>query len=166
MNSAVLPSLFIASSAEGLAVAHDIQEALENDCHATVWGQGVFQPTRTLLEQLLAGLTAFDFGLFVFTPDDRLILRGQTHRAARDNVVFEMGLFIGALGLPRCLHIVPRGVTDLHLPGDLLGLTPLDYPADRPDGNRLAALGPASNRIRRALRQWPPASMASAAATA
>ena len=154
MRVADLPSLFIASSSEGLPVAYDLQEALEFDCHATVWKQGVFEPSRTVLEDLLSRLTTPQFALFVFTPDDTLILRGQTHRVTRDNVVFEMGLFIGAFGLARCMHILPRVATDLQLPSDLLGLTALDYPADRPDGNRLAALGPACNRIRRRLRDF------------
>jgi len=154
-----LPSLFIASSTEGLPVAYDIQEALENDCDATVWKQGVFEPSRSVLDGLLERLKTTQFGLFVFTPDDAIELRGVPRRAVRDNVVFEMGLFIGALGLPRCMHLVPRGVDDLHLPSDLLGLTALDYPADRADGNRLAALGPACNKIRRRLREAlvPPA---------
>lgn len=154
MKVADLPALFIASSSEGLSVAYDLQEALEFDCHATVWKQGVFEPSRTVLEDLLSRLKTPQFALFVFTPDDTLILRGQTHRVTRDNVVFEMGLFIGAFGLARCMHILPRGAIDLQLPSDLLGLTALDYPADRPDGNRLAALGPACNRIRRRLRDF------------
>ena len=153
MSVLALPALFIASSTEGLPVAYDIQEALEFDCHATVWKQGVFEPSGTVLEDLLACLKTPQFALFVFTPDDGLMMRGTLHRAARDNVVFEMGLFIGAFGLPRCMHIVPRGLDDLHLPSDLLGLTALDYPDARPDGNRLAALGPACNKIRRRLRQ-------------
>ena len=157
MSALALPALFIASSTEGLPVAYDIQEALEFDCHTTVWKQGVFEPSRTVLEDLLARLETPQFALFVFTPDDRLILRGTLHRAARDNVIFEMGLFIGAFGLQRCMHIVPRGLDDLHLPSDLLGLTALDYPDARPDGNRLAALGPACNKIRHRLRQTDPA---------
>lgn len=153
MSGPALPALFIASSTEGLPVAYDIQEALEHDCHATVWKQGVYEPSRTVLEDLLARLRTPQFALFVFTSDDSLQLRGTSHRVVRDNVVFEMGLFIGAFGLPRCMHIVPRGVDELHLPSDLLGLTALDYPVDRPDKNRIAALGPACNRIRRRLRE-------------
>ena len=160
------PSLFIASSSEGLPVAHDLQEALEDDCHATVWSQDVFEPSRTALEGLLLQLTTLQFALFVFTPDDSLVLRGESHRVARDNVVFEMGLFIGALGLPQCMHSVPSGMTSLHLPSDLLGLTALEYPADRPDGNRLAALGPACNKIRRRLRRLPAANRPTPAAVA
>lgn len=40
---------------------------------------------------------------------------------------------------------------DLHLPSDLLGLTPATFIPDRQDGNLVAALGPACSRIRRAM---------------
>ncbi|MEK8052436.1 nucleotide-binding protein [Ideonella sp. DXS22W] len=147
-----LPSMFIASSSEGLPVAYDVQEALEYDCHATVWKQGVFEAGHTVMQDLLAALPRHDVALFVFTPDDAVTIRGQSWTAVRDNVVFELGLFIGALGLDRCFHLLPRGENTLRLPSDLAGLLPLDYPTDRPDGNRLAALGPACNKLRRRLR--------------
>ena len=161
-----LPSLFIASSTEGLSVAYDVQEALEFDCHATVWKQGVFEPSHTVMQDLLQAVARQDFALFVLTPDDALTLRGQAVQVVRDNVVFELGLFIGALGVERCVHLVPRGAPALHLPSDLAGLLALDYPSDRPDGNRLAALGPACNKLRRRLRSTlPPRHRFGAAAT-
>ena len=156
MSRPALPSLFIASSTEGLPVAYDVQEALEFDCHATVWKQGVFEPSRTVMQDLLQAAARQDFALFVFTPDDTLKLRGQAVQVVRDNVVFQLGLFIGALGVERCVHLVPRGAPGLHLPSDLAGLLALDYPSDRPDGNRLAALGPACNKLRRRLRAAVP----------
>ena len=129
-----LPSLFIASSTEGLSVAYDVQEALEFDCHATVWKQGVFEPSHTVMQDLLQAVARQDFALFVFTPDDALTLRGQAVQVVRDNVVFELGLFIGALGVERCVHLVPRGAPALHQPSDLAGQLAMDYPSDRPDG--------------------------------
>jgi Predicted nucleotide-binding protein containing TIR-like domain len=152
VTTAALPTLFIASSTEGLGVAYDVQEALEFDCHSTVWPQGVFQPSRSILDDLTQALARHAFALFVFTPDDEVTMRGQTFRAVRDNVIFEMGMFAGALGVQRCVHLLPRGADNLHLPSDLIGLTALDYAVDRPDDNRLAALGPACNKMRRLLR--------------
>ena len=35
----------------------------------------------------------FDFAVFVFSPDDQIISR-ETQVVARDNVIFELGLFI------------------------------------------------------------------------
>lgn len=145
------PSLFIGSSREGLDVAYALQESLEYDAEPTVWPQGVFNPTSTTLQDLVAIARRTDFAAFVFTPDDMRVMRGEKADTPRDNVVFELGLLIGARGVERCFFLIPRDQA-LTLPTDLLGLAPLTYVANRGDGNLLAALGPASNKIRRALR--------------
>lgn len=149
------PSLFIGSSAEGLDVAYAIQENLEFDCEPTVWSQGVFQPSTASLADLFAYSGRVEFAIFVFTPDDVIEMRGKRFAAARDNAIFELGLFVGALGPARCFYVVPHGA-DLHLPSDLIGVEPLRYVSDRADGNLQAALGPASNRVRQALRSITP----------
>ncbi|MCY7319433.1 MAG: nucleotide-binding protein [Ramlibacter sp.] len=147
--SSVRPSLFIGSSSEGLAVAHALQELLHYDMDPTVWPQGLFQPNASLLQKLVHEARRYDMAAFVFVPDDDLVLRQQQYRAVRDNVVFEYGLFVGAIGLDRCFLITPFDVTDLRLPTDLLGVVPLTFNASRPDRNLVAALGPAANQIRR-----------------
>ena len=157
------PSLFIGSSSEGLAIAYAIQENLEFDCDATVWPQGVFQPSSAALIDLYAFTRQAEFALFVFSPDDILHMRGDVYPAVRDNVIFELGLFVGALGPQRCFFVTPYDV-EMHLPSDLVGIDPLRYRADRHDGNLRAALGPACNKIRQALRAVP-ATLATAAST-
>jgi CAP12/Pycsar effector protein, TIR domain len=76
-----------------------------------------------------------------------ITIRDVEKRVARDNVVFELGLFIGRLGQEQSFIIKPRG-EELHLPTDIMGLTPLDFPIDRDDKNLQAALGPACHSIR------------------
>lgn len=147
-----LPALFIGSSVEGLSTAYAIQQALDYDAEPTVWNQGVFQPSQSGLFDLVKSLSKFDFSVFVFSPDDTIKLRGNEFRAVRDNVIFELGLFMGALGPSRCFYLVPRNAGDLHLPSDLAGITPLTYNASRSDENMLAALGPACNDIRKAIK--------------
>lgn len=155
------PSLFIGSSVEGLSIAYAIQENLEFDCEPTVWPQGVFRPTSAALVDLYARTRQAEFAVFVFTPDDVIQLRGQELPVVRDNVIFELGLFIGALGPRRCFFVAPHGA-ELHMPSDLMGIEPLRYVADRRDGNLRAALGPACNKIREALRLEPSAVPAAA----
>lgn len=154
----VRPSLFIASSVEGFDVAYAVQANLEHDAQCVVWSQGVFRPTERGLDSLVRQLEATDFAVFVFTPDDTATIRSKTSAVVRDNVIFELGLFIGALKTDRCFIVRPRG-DDLHLPSDTIGVSPLNYESDRPDANLQAALGPACNEIRKAIGRFGGASV-------
>lgn len=147
------PALFIGSSVEGLDIAHTVQELLEFDFETTVWTQGVFKPSQTTLTDLYVRTRRTDLALFVFTPDDVVTVRGETLTTPRDNVIFELGLFLGALEPDRCFILQPRGAS-MHLPTDLLGLSPLTYDGGRNDLNLLAALGPACNQLRRAAKRF------------
>lgn len=118
------PRVFIGSSVEQLELAYATQEALEYEVESTVWSQGVFALSRTTLASLMDVLDETDFGIFVLAPDDITNIRNADQRTVRDNVIFELGLFIGRLGADRCFLIVPRGLDDLHLPSDLAGVTP------------------------------------------
>lgn len=143
------PKLFIASSVEGLNVAYTIQTNLEHDVDTTVWPQGVFNLSEMPLDSLLKELDEKDFGVFVFSPDDTLNMRGENSKTVRDNVVFELGLFIGKLGKQRCFIVKPNK-SELHLPTDLAGVTPATYDSGRND--LLGALGPACHKIRLAIQ--------------
>lgn len=150
------PTLFIGSSVEGLNAAYAIQENLEHEAEPTVWPQGIFDVSRTTLDSLMKALERSDFGIFVFTPDDRVRLRKRVYSAVRDNVLFELGLFTGKLGLKRTFIVIPDGSKDLRIPTDLTGATPGIYNARRRDRNLRAALGPFCNQVRAALKRCRP----------
>jgi predicted nucleotide-binding protein len=91
-----------------------------------LWAKGIFGASRFPIEDLEAQLRSADFALLIAAPDDRVISRGRTSDSPRDNVVFELGLFMGAISRHRSFLLIPRGV-DVKIPTNLLGLTPLRY---------------------------------------
>lgn len=157
-NARSKPAVFIGSSAEGLEVAYALQEELEHECEPTVWPQGIFAPTRSTLSSLLHAARSVQYAAFIFKPDDITIMRSAESVTVRDNVIFELGLFLGALGDSRCFIIQPRNIAGFHLPTDLAGITPLTYEPDRTDKNTRAAIGPAANTIRKAVSNSTPSS--------
>lgn len=149
------PKIFIGSSVEGLNVAYAVQENLKFVAETTVWDQGAFNLSETTLESLLVILESSDFGVFVFSPDDYTKIRGKGDLAVRDNVLFELGLFVGKLGRKRSFIVVPDN-KEFHLPTDLIGMTPGKYENERTDGNMQAGTGSASNKIREAIKKMGP----------
>ncbi len=147
------PKIFIGSSREGLDIANAIHANLTRDAECTVWSNGVFQISGTTIYSLINALRNSDFGVFVFSPDDLTIMRGQQNPVVRDNVIFELGLFIGRLGVERCFFITPDHVADLRLPTDLMGIMPGQYEANRHDKNWLAATNPVCMQIRAKLME-------------
>lgn len=146
-----LPSLFIGSSLEGLKVAEYLQQALEGHCEATIWSQGIFGLSLGTLESLVAACKQFDFAALVLTPDDMVTKRGSRKRAARDNVLFELGLFMGSLGRERTFIIYCRD-EKIDLPSDLAGITAATFPK-RVDENVRAAINPVAVKIREAIKK-------------
>ena len=146
------PMLFIGSSSESLDVAYAAQENLEDCAQVIVWKQGLFELSRNFLDSLLDTLDETKFGLFVFAADDLIRIRGRAVEATRDNVIFELGLFVGRLGRERTFIIMPQDIVDLHLPSDLLGISTATFA--KPENPRLlvAALGAACNKVRRAIQ--------------
>ena len=141
------PRIFIASAVESLNVANAVNVNLDHDAEVTVWKHG-FEISSDNVSSLLDRARASDFAVFIFTPDDVSIIRQQQKVVVRDNVLFELGLFVGSIGKDRCFIVKPRD-TDLHIPTDLLGLTPTDYEANRSDNNLAAAVNAACTLIRK-----------------
>lgn len=147
------PKIFIGSSAESIDVAHVLQSNLDSAgvAEVTVWDQDIFLPSRYALESLLATLRVTGFGIFVFSPDDQTKLRGEEYQTARDNVIFELGLFIAGLGKEQTAIVMPKNMEQFHMPSDLMGLSVATYDANRDDGNLAAALNPACEKIKKML---------------
>jgi hypothetical protein len=141
--------IFVGSSSEGLTIARKLQELLSDEFSVVVWDQGtVFGLGESTLEALEAAVLEYHYGIFVFTPDDHLSTRGQTKPVARDNVLFELGIFVGKLGRRKSFVLHP-GRHGIELPSDLNGISTASY--DPNERNLAAALGAPVNRIRSAI---------------
>jgi len=144
------PRIFVGSSSEGLDIANKLQELLSGEFSVVVWNQGtVFGLGTSTLEALEAAVLEFHHAVFVFTADDKLNVRGEIKSVARDNVLFELGMFIGKLGRKKAFVVHP-GKNSVSLPSDLVGITTAQY--DPNERNLAAALGPVSTHIRTAVR--------------
>jgi hypothetical protein len=145
------PRIFIASSVESLDVADAINVNLDHHAEVTVWKNG-FKLSSSTIDSLLEKAETVDFAIFIFTPDDVATIRDQSKNVVRDNVLFELGLFTGALGKERCFIVKPREV-ELHFPTDLLGLTPADYDGKRSDGDLASAVNHPCVLIKKAVSE-------------
>jgi hypothetical protein len=154
-KSSARARLFVGSSQESLEYAYAIQENLDDHAEVTVWDQGIFELTKTSLESLVKALDKCDFAVFVFSPTDTVLLRKTKQKVVRDNVIFELGLFMGKLGRDRTFVVVPKGISEFRIPTDLAGVTTGEFNPRRNDKNLKAAFGPFCNKIRAKIKRKP-----------
>lgn len=127
------PRIFVGSSVEGLDIARAIQTGLAHDPLVTqVWTDDVFKASKTSIENLVVTAEGSDFGVLVLGPDDEIKSRDTVFDGPRDNVIFELGLLIGAIGRDR-VFIVKEQKSKIKMPTDLLGTTPLEYQPGKPE---------------------------------
>lgn len=125
------PKLFIISTVEALNIARDIKAQLDyDDVDVTIWNEtSVFNGGDYTLEALERVVKESDFGIAILQDDDIIVSRDTEQRGPRDNVIFELGLFMGLLTRKRTFIALPRGVMQ-KLASDLAGLTPFEYKTD------------------------------------
>jgi hypothetical protein len=145
------PSLFIGSSTEGLEFARATRSLLAQDAEISLWNEGFFRLGSTFIETLINSLPRFDFALLVLTADDLIQSRKDETLGPRDNVIFELGLFMGHLGRARTF-ILHQSNAPVKIPSDLSGVTMATYEWPRTDGDHQAALGAACDSIRKSIR--------------
>ena len=125
------PRIFLGSSGKQAKLLQAITHGLEDVVDVEPWTT-TFNPGRSTLDRLVELSQEVDFAAFVFAQDDWTTTdASQSGEASpRDNVVFEAGLFGGALGMRRTFILHANGSK---LPTDLLGLTSVRYdPATSP----------------------------------
>lgn len=135
---------------EGLDVAYAVRDQLDREAEITLWNEGIFHLSHSFLESLVNALDRFDFAILVPTPDELLVSRDDSLLAPRDNLVFELGLFMGRLGRARTFVICADDAR-LKMPSDLAGISVARYDSARTDHNLVAAIGSACNLVRKAI---------------
>lgn len=119
------PKIFVGSSEEVLIAARALGECLaeQGDLDITIW-KDAFRLSEVNLTQIEQFPNDYDYGVFIFKPEDSLKLRGVPRLAVRDNVLFEYGLFSGRLGFERTFIVFPSAanVDTAHFATDLQGL--------------------------------------------
>jgi predicted nucleotide-binding protein len=116
--------IFIGSSGRALILAQKLRAELSSDfSEATVWNDASRGEAGLMIIEMLENATRkYDFAVLILTRDDVVFREGgdTKKRQARDNCIFEAGLFMGALGRHRCFLV--SGVTADELPVDLRGI--------------------------------------------
>ena len=124
------PRIFLGSSGKQGRLLKSLTGGLATVADVEPWTT-VFNPGVSTLDRLVELTREVDFAAFVFAQDDwtaptpgdpGTAIPGQA--SPRDNVVFEAGLFGGALGMRRTFILHANGAK---LPTDLLGLTCVRY---------------------------------------
>jgi CRP/FNR family cyclic AMP-dependent transcriptional regulator len=145
------PKLFIMSSSEAKKVAEALRAGLEHDVFSKVWDDGVFFAGGYPLEALETQVNESDFAVAIAEPDDITESRGARAPTVRDNVLFELGLFMGKLTRYRTILIHPK-IKDLKLPSDLQGLTLIPYePGD--ESTISARIAPVCDKVREVVKK-------------
>jgi hypothetical protein len=127
----VKPRIFLGSSGQQERLLQALTRGLQDIADVEPWTT-VFNPGVSTLDRLAELTREVDFAAFVFAEDDWTSQGASSDAASgqaspRDNVVFEAGLFGGALGIRRTFILHAKGSK---LPSDLLGLTLIRYDAD------------------------------------
>lgn len=119
--------IFIGSSSEELDLANAAKAILEfeKEFEVTVWNEqmwdrAVFKLNNNYLNDLIRATLQFDFGILIGTKDDKVEVRGEEYLQPRDNILFELGLFIGRLGLNNCAFLIDQ---DIKVLSDIKGVS-------------------------------------------
>ena len=122
------PRIFLGSSGQQERLLQSLTRGLQDIADVEPWTT-VFNPGVSTLDRLVELTREVDFAAFVFARDDWTTTGASPdavpgEASPRDNVVFEAGLFGGALGIRRTFILHAHGSK---LPSDLLGLTCVRY---------------------------------------
>lgn len=118
------PRVFVASGSSGIDLAYAIQANLEDDVETVLWMDS-FSPGTPTFVSLFETLNSCDFALALSRHD-----LGSPR--LKQNLLFKLGLFVGAMSSERTFLVAPTGA-QRYLPPDLRGLNVLSYDPKSPN---------------------------------
>ncbi len=114
------PKIFIGSSTNGYSIAEKVKNNFLAIADCVLWQDpDVWEPNQSTFDNLMRMATYFDYGIFVATADDLTLTGDKLVIEARDNVILEMSLFLGAMGRHKSFLLVESGIK---LPSDFNGI--------------------------------------------
>ncbi len=127
------PKIFVASSGVAKPLANELVHMIRvrsETIECRLWWLKM-PPGQSTLETLIDECQTADFAVVLLTSDDVLVKKGEQDLAPRDNCIFELGLFTGALGADprRCFMVTSSDRPSL--PSDLQGISYIPFEMDR-----------------------------------
>ena len=124
--------LFVGSASESLFIANKIKEFLPISCkkiglsiEVQVWDsypEFEGKANESFMDKFNRLLDNYQFGLFVLSDDDMIFSRNNMFIGARDNVLFEAGMFVGRKGIDSVFFFMNLEDFDKNkIPSDLQG---------------------------------------------
>lgn len=146
--------IFIGCAVESLPYAQQLQALLDHDpVEVRIWTDNVFSPSSYTLQDLMEQVNCVDFAIFFAMPEDLIESKNEESYGPRDNVILEIGLFMGKLGKER-VYLIKKRKTELKIPTDLLGFQTIDFDATKADLS--IALNPVCLEIRKMIKRLGP----------
>lgn len=132
-TSSMKLKVFVASSLEAKQEDQFIRTILENNNINAITWRDIFHTGEFGLESLLNISERVHGSIIISTCDDKIWYRGTESIAPRDNILFEMGLFINALGLKHVALVFCKNESGEcpKIPTDIHGLNVIFFEKDK-----------------------------------
>jgi CRP/FNR family cyclic AMP-dependent transcriptional regulator len=142
-------------------IIKELLDSVEPSVEVVPWPEDFHPSSKTIIETLEEIAARSDFVLMVLGDDDEIRVYPEPdgtaappedakqvvfRKAPRDNVIFELGMFIGLIGRERCIMVYDKRM-DLKRPSDIDGVKAVVYDP-KAAGDLTAALKMAVDRIR------------------
>jgi len=146
------PRIFIGSASESLGIARMLERRLQFKAEIVIWDAMMVVIGEHTIDALINLVDTIDFAIMVFSNDDKVSSRGIHFEAPRDNVIFELGLFMSKLGKNRTFIV--NNISGLKIPSDLAGITYGIFNSERQDHNLAAAVSPVCTEIEYVIERY------------